>query len=187
MRRPGRPESTSNWRQENCSFYALSRSNQVTTVAPSSSDVVDEHWADVAEHCEQIYAQSGGHDESGKGGELQEVFEERLRRPMGSPMITRYGAGAEGLNKKQSDFQCDVDCELIVYGATRPDSYVTLSGEPIRLRPDGSFTVRLSLSNKRQVIPVVADSSDGLEQRTTVLAVERNTKVMEPVTRDPNE
>ena len=53
------------------------------------------------------------------------------------------------------------------------------------LRPDGSFTVRMSLPDRRQVIPVIASSPDGVEQRTIILAVERNTKVLEPVIRDP--
>jgi hypothetical protein len=44
--------------------------------------------------------------------------------------------------------------------------------------------VRLSLPDRRQVIPIVASSYDGVEQRTTILAVERNTKVMEPRVRD---
>jgi hypothetical protein len=35
------------------------------------------------------------------------------------------------------------------------------------------------------VIPVIASSPDGVEQRTIILAVERNTKVLEPVIRDP--
>jgi len=34
------------------------------------------------------------------------------------------------------------------------------------------------------VIPIVASSCDGVEQRTIILAVERNTKLMEPVIRD---
>ena len=34
---------------------------------------------------------------------------------------------------------------------------------------------------------VVAASADGVEQRTVVLAVERNTKVMEPQIRETNE
>ena len=38
---------------------------------------------------------------------------------------------------------------------------------------------------RRQVIPVIASSSDGVEQRTIILAVERNTKVLGPVNRDP--
>jgi hypothetical protein len=61
---------------------------------------------------------------------------------------------------------------------------VTLHGEPVKLRPDGTFTVRYSLPNCRQVIPAVAASGDGVEQRTIILAVERNTKTLEPVTRE---
>jgi uncharacterized protein len=37
------------------------------------------------------------------------------------------------------------------------------------------------------VIPAVASSANGLEQRTVVLAVERNTKTMEPLVRDAND
>jgi hypothetical protein len=45
----------------------------------------------------------------------------------------------------------------------------------------------MSLPNQRQVIPVVASSPDGAEQRTVILALERNTKVMEPVVREPSD
>ena len=76
---------------------------------------------------------------------------------------------------------------MIVFGATEPDAHVTLQGDPVRLRPDGTFTVRFSLPNCRQVIPAVASSANGLEQRTVVLAVERNTKTMEPLVRDAND
>ena len=69
---------------------------------------------------------------------------------------------------------------MIIFGSTKPDAHVTLSGEPVKLRPDGTFTVRVSMPDRRQVLPVVASSSDGVEQRTIVLAVERNTKRMEP-------
>jgi hypothetical protein len=60
-----------------------------------------------------------------------------------------------------------------------------LKGEPVPLRPDGSFTVRMMLAERRQVIPVIASSPDGVEQRTIILAIERNTKVLEKVIRDP--
>jgi hypothetical protein len=62
-----------------------------------------------------------------------------------------------------------------------------MQGEPIKVQPDGSFHVRFDLPNRRQVIPIVASTKDGVEQRTVVLAVERNTKVMEPVTRESGE
>lgn len=45
----------------------------------------------------------------------------------------------------------------------------------------------MSLPNQRQVIPVVAYAASGAEQRTIVLAVERNTKIMEPVVREASD
>jgi hypothetical protein len=167
-------------------FFLLARSNIVTTPKAGASDSIDENWNQVAENFDKIYAMSGGYAGNGSSGDLQELFEERLRRPMGAPLTTRYGAGMNGFDKRH-DFSFEVDAELIVYGVTEPDAHVTLQGDPVKLRPDGSFTVRFSLPNCRQVIPAVASSADGLEQRTVVLAVERNTKTMEPVSRDANE
>jgi hypothetical protein len=166
-------------------FFQIARSNAVTTPLPGSSDAIDKNWTDVAENYEKIYSQSGGNEDAA-GEDLQEMFEERLRRPMGAPMVTRYGIGAEATLNRRRDFEFEVDAELIIYGTTRPDAHVQLAGEPVKLRNDGSFTVRLSLPDRRQVLPVVASSGDGMEQRTIVLAVERNTKVMEPYVRDPN-
>jgi hypothetical protein len=168
-------------------FFVLARSNVVTTPKAGSSDAIDENWVEVAEDFDKIYAMSGGYAPEGPSAELQELFEERLRRPMGSPMVTRYGAGVEGLLPKKRDFNFELDAELIVYGVTDPGAHVTLQGEPVKLRPDGTFTVRYSMPNCRQVIPAVACSRDGFEQRTIVLAVERNTKTMEPLIRDGND
>ncbi len=168
-------------------FFGLSRSNVVTTPPPGTSDSIDEHWAGVAQDFDKIYAMSGGYSVEGSSHELQELFEERLRRPMGSPMMTRYGEGIEGLFPSKGNFRLEVDAELIVYGVTESNAHVSLRGEPVRLRPDGSFTVRMSLPNQRQVIPVVASAANGGEQRTIVLAIERNTKVMEPILRESND
>lgn len=167
-------------------FFLLARSNVVTTPKAGASDTIDENWSPVAENFDKIYAMSGGYAGNGSSGELQELFEERLRRPMGAPLTTRYVAGMNGFDKKHA-FSFEVDAELIVFGVTEPDAHVTLQGDPVRVRPDGSFTVRFSMPNCRQVIPAVASSADGVEQRTIVLAVERNTKTMEPVVRDGNE
>ena len=168
-------------------FYALVRSNSVETPIPGSKMAIDRNWSDVAEDCDQIYAQSGGFEKNGSGRELRKLFEERLRRPMGSPMETRYGAGAERILNLEQEFKFEVDSELVIFGSASENAYVTLSGEPVKLGPDGTFTVRIKLEDKRYVVPVVANSANGLEQRTTVVAVERNTKTMEPIIREPNE
>lgn len=164
-------------------LFVLARSNTVTTPKAGGSDSIDENWSEVAQNFDKIYAMSGGY-ESHSAGDLQQLFEERLRRPMGSPMVTQYGAGIEGLLPKKRRFHFEVDAELLVFGSTEPNAHVTLQGEPVKLRPDGTFTMRFSLPNCRQVIPAVAASHDGFEQRTIVLAVERNTKAMEPLLRD---
>ena len=175
------------YRASNGKFYAMVKSNSVTTPRPGSTDTLDENWSDVAENAEKIFAQSGGYAEENNSFELQELFEERLQRPMGSPLMSRFGTGADRMVPRRRDFQFDVDAEMIVFGSTKADAHVTLSGEPVKLRPDGSFTVRLAMPDKRQVIPIVAASRDGLEQRTVVIAIERNTKVMEPMIRESSE
>jgi hypothetical protein len=107
---------------------------------------------------------------------------------MGPPVTARFGLGARRLdgahNKREFCFQ--VDAELVIYGVADPGAQVTLRGEPVRLSTDGTFSMRFNLPDRRQVLPVVASSSDGVEQRTIVLAIERNTKVMEPVIREPD-
>jgi hypothetical protein len=165
-------------------FYCLARSNSVTTPPAGTSDSIDENWVDIDENADRIFAMSGGYTPQGTSLELQELLEERLRRPMGTPMQTRYGGGAARVLANTQDLPFAVDAELLVYGVSHPDAHVTLQGEPVPLRPDGSFAVRMSLPDRRQVIPVIASSPDGVEQRTIILAVERNTKTLERVTRD---
>jgi hypothetical protein len=171
----------------NGKFFVITRSNTVTTPRPGSADSIDENWSDVEQNFERIFAQSGGYSEETSSHELQEAIEEKLQRPIGPPISSRFGVGAERILRRRRDFQFDVDAEMVVHGQTKPDAHVTLSGEPVKLREDGSFAVRMALPDKRQVIPVVASSRDGGEQRTIVIAVERNTKVMEPMIRESND
>jgi hypothetical protein len=168
-------------------FYVLARSNIVSTPRAGVSDIIDENWADIDEKkADRIYAMSGGYDPTASSLELKQLFEERLRRPLGSPAITSFGSGS-WLSGRQRKFWFQLDAELIVYGATEPNARVTLQGEPVKLRPDGTFTMRFSLPDSRQILPAVATSADGIEERTIVLAVERNTKELEPMIHDGNE
>jgi hypothetical protein len=169
-------------------FYVLARSNVVTTPRAGVSDVIDENWADIdTKKADRIYAMSGGFDPTASSLELKQLFEERLRRPLGSPAVTSFGSGGLMPGGKGRKFWFQLDAELIVYGATEPNARVTLQGEPVKLRPDGTFTMRFSLPDSRQILPAVATSPDGVEERTIVLAVERNTKQLDPVINDGNE
>lgn len=168
-------------------FHAMARSNCVMTPEPGCRDSLDQTWIDVAENCERIFALSGGYSSEGSTEELQEVLEERLSRPVGGHHLNRYGVGADPVLGGGGQFKLHVEAEMIVYGSTKPGSLVTMSGEPIKLREDGSFSLRMSLPDRRQVLPITSNSADGVMQQTVVLAVERNTKVMEPVLRDSHD
>jgi len=165
-------------------FHALARSNAVTTPTASQADTLDAHWGEIVDDCERIYAMSGGYSPENNSTELQELFEERLQRPMGPP-AARVSGGEQARDEQQPiDFQLEVDAEMIVYGATKPDAYVTLQGEPVKVQADGTFRVRVEMPNKRQVLPIIASAADGSARQTVMMAVERNTKSMEPYGRD---
>ena len=164
-------------------FYVLARSNVVTPPKAGTTEALDVGWSDLdAKKAERIMAMSTGFEASAHP-ELKELFEERLRRPMGAPKDTGFGTGA-ALPGSLKKFFFEIDAELIVYGKTEPNAHVTLQNEPVQLRADGTFTMLFSLPDSRQIIPAVATSIDGVEERTIVLAVERNTKHLDPMIHD---
>jgi hypothetical protein len=163
-------------------FYVLARSNVVTTPKVGVADTLEENWLDVQKTIDRIENPAsigGGNNGHSLAIDLRDLFEERLRRPMNGLSLHGLGAGSLG-----REFHFHIDAELIVFGTTEPNARVTLQGEPVQLRPDGTFTVRFSLPDSRQIIPAVAASADGVEERTIVLAVERNTKELEPMIHD---
>ena len=166
---------------DNGQFHSIGRSNVVSTPKPGTSDAIDNNWSDIAEDYERIYAMSGGGKASTDSRELKELFEERLRRPMNA---TLPAVNIHRVTDLEEVLRFDVDAELIIYGKTDGDASLILNGKPIKLRPDGTFTVRQHMPDRRQVIPLVATTKDGIHERTVVLAVERNTKVMDPVNKE---
>lgn len=168
-------------------FHMLAKSNIVRTPTPGAGEAADDHWSDIARDAERVFALSGGYDSEQETTELQEVFEDRLKRSMGGPQLVQYGSGAETAFRGRGGFHFDLEVELYVYGSTVPDGFVTLNGEPVKLRSDGTFSMRLPFPDRRQVLPAVACSRDGVQQRTVVIAVERNTKVMEPFSKEQDD
>lgn len=167
-------------------FLGLARSNAVSTPIVSQGDTLDAHWGDIVDQCEKVYAMSGGFSPENNSTELQELFEERLRRPMGPPTPRRDTPAADSL-PGTGGVHLEVDAEMLVYGATQPGTCITLQGEPVKVQADGTFRVRVDMPNKRQVLPIIASSAEGVELQTVVIAVERNTKTMEPFGQDTDD
>ena len=162
-------------------FHAISESNIVSTPTAGSSESVDEHWTQAASESEKIFSLSGGYDDERETADMKDMLEERIHRSLGAPALAKLGAGNDSPFRKKNNFHFDMDIEMVLYGSTVPDGYLTLNGEPVTLREDGTFVLRFPFPDRRQVLPAVACSRDGSQTRTIVVAVERNTKIMEPL------
>ncbi|MFQ5734580.1 MAG: DUF4912 domain-containing protein [Planctomycetaceae bacterium] len=92
----------------------------------------------------------------------------------------RRPRSADTAGKVEREFEFRIDAELVLHGQTHPRAELTLLGKPAQQQGDGSFVLRLALEEGRQVIPAVCVTPDGSQRRTIVLAVERNTKHLEP-------
>ena len=167
---------------QNGRFHLIAKSNIVSTPFPGKSDSMKGHWDDIAENYQKFFAMSGGYTPGKTSDELKDLFEQQLRRPMSSPSLSHVSS-THDLGR----LEFNVDAEMIVFGSVDPNATVTMAGEPVKVEPDGSFVVQMSMPDRRQVLPVVACSRDGSQQRTTVLAIEKNTKVLEAVNCDPEE
>jgi hypothetical protein len=176
-------------------FVGLARSLRITAPSDRPSDLMDEEWLSLAGEFEEIYALSGGYRTLTSGGsiELRELLARRLEEMMGSGAVSSFGGvssfgisslgvssfGASGahLAMKRLDrrFWFVLGTELIVYGATEPDATVTCQGRPVKLRPDGTFTLRFALPDGGQHIPCTAVSADRVDTITITPRVEKTT------------
>jgi len=163
-------------------FHILARSNVVTPPKAGTSEVMDDGWASEVKDqtdADRILAMSSGFETANGPPQLKELLDEQFRRPVKEGA---FGAGAAPGKLKKFFF--DIDASLIVIGRTDPQATVTIQNEPVALKPDGSFAMRLNLLDSRQIYPAVATSADGLEEQTIVLAVERNIRRLDPMVHD---
>jgi hypothetical protein len=73
------------------------------------------------------------------------------------------------------EFFMHVHAEVIFYGGTHPDAKVWIDGKQIQLQPDGTFRYHFRFPDAAYGIPIVAESPDGVEQRSASLRFERGT------------
>lgn len=98
------------------------------------------------------------------------IAEANLRFPIRGSSAIRFS----------QDVSLVVEADLSVVGKATPHSHVTCQDQVVPTGPDGSFEVRLALEEGRQVIPLEAISPDGCQSRTVIVAIERNTKTLDP-------
>ncbi len=162
-------------------FAEVAVSNVIKTPRMGVSDVIDDRWMIPDELFEKIFAASGGHDMQASSEELRALLEKRLLEEISSGAVSSIGSWAIREEQRERGFRLWVATELILYGATEPDAHVTIQGKEVKLRGDGTFSLRFALPDGRIDIPVTAVSADEVEERTIDTSVRKKSEEKEPV------
>jgi hypothetical protein len=94
-----------------------------------------------------------------------------------SSLYSGIGASWSGqpFGQPEREFFMHVNAEVIFYGGTDPRAKVTIAGKPVQLQPDGTFRYHFKFPDNDFEIPIVAVSPDGVETRSAVLSLQRDT------------
>lgn len=162
-------------------FFMMARSNVITMGRGSVSSRTDENWMIADEDFWKIYALSGGFHSHGASMsvDMQEQMRQRLSGETSSGAVSSFAGSPTRPKLKQDQFWFRLDCELIVYGATEPDAEVTLAGQQMQLRPDGTFTARFALPDGIQIIEAKAISASRKYEKIITPTVSRSTTTLQ--------
>ncbi len=112
-------------------------------------------------------------------GEVMGFLQEQMKRSIASAPTSGAPAGT-----KNSKLLLNMEAEVHVTGTTAPNARVLVKGEPVRLKPEGTFFVKMKLDDGRMILPATAVSADGREEKTVILALERHTRYIDPNDRE---
>jgi hypothetical protein len=110
-------------------------------------------------------------DEIIRGELTHKAFLRKIRSGSSEEMIVEEGASVHEERKRKFFFE--IGTELIVYGRTESDAQVTLNGKEVKLRSDGTFSLRYVLNDGNIPLDFKAHSKNGIDKRSIKTSVER--------------
>lgn len=143
-------------------FLLLVRSNRVMAPRFGPSDLIDENWMTTDEHYWQLFGAAAGIGLGSSPSAWAKLAPQQLFSPgwtSGSLWAPNRPAAIKG-------FWCRVNTDVIIHGATEPQSTVIVQGQSVTVRKDGSFSLRLALPEGTQAVTVDVTSPDGRSVRT---------------------
>lgn len=164
------------------SFIGIVKTNTVNLPAGRVSDVTDEKWMAVTADFDKLL-QLSGVEYIGKGsGEVAKSLAQRwemlravFSRASSWGVSSMSSQALQRSGPRQKKFWLAADCELILYGATEPDAFVTVAGRKVNLNPDGTFSMRFALPDGLADLPIRARSRDEADTREIAIKVTRAT------------
>jgi len=188
------PETDAEWVaelgifDEQGEYVPVVASNVVRTPRDTMSPDTDAEWMVIEETFRKIYESSGGlriRDGWRGSEELWRHLQKQIYPSLagaeqfgGSGVVAGSGGVAAGgkAAKNQEGFWLRAEAELVLYGATEPTATVTVNGEPVKLTPDGSFSLRFALPDGEQKLVIRAVSADERHERMITKIVKKLTK-----------
>lgn len=142
-------------------FCPLIHSNAVKTPAATISEEVDEKWMVIEKVFQNIYGMAANPaDPQSNSAQLRESVMRKIHESLQSSVSSSSVTSAAPVRQRNDKFWFVVNTDLIIYGATEPGAKVTLLGEPVSLKPDGTFSMRFALPDGEQKLECKAISSD---------------------------
>ena len=161
-------------------FLMLVRSNRVNTPPDGPADVIDEQWRVSDEAFTQLFhgPLTPGASPSAGWAKLIDHLSSSARSSAALTTAPRPPA-MHGLWVR-------ADTDLVVYGRTEPKARLTIDGQAVPVRPDGSFSFRAALPAGSQTIAITVTSPDGRQAHTVtpVIALQRETRADRPAEAD---
>ena len=161
-------------------FISLVKTNTVNLPAGHVSEVTDENWIAVTADFDKLL-QLSGVEYIGKGsGDVAKSLAQRweMLRSVFS-RASSWGVSSMSSQAMQKPelkkFRLVADCELILYGATEPDAFVTVSGRKVHLNPDGTFSMRFAFPDGGMELPIKAVSKDETDSKELAIKATRET------------
>jgi len=94
-----------------------------------------------------------------------------------APVQTPGASSPQGVQAAAPpQFWLKVNAEVVIYGATEPGARLVFAGQPLQLRPDGTFSCRLALPDGNFEVVLSAASSQTDDRREAKLKLSRRTE-----------
>ncbi len=147
-------------------FLLLARSNRVTAPRFGPSDVIDEAWATSEELYWKLFGTTAGVGMGSSPSGWAHLLSQQMLG--GGSSASLFG---QSRHSAVQGFWCRADTDLIIHGATEPRSTVIVQGQPVTVRKDGTFSLRVALPEGTQSVTIEATSPDGRHTKTVTPVV----------------
>lgn len=148
-------------------FLLLARSNRVTTPRFGPSEVIDEAWVTTDETYWKLLNRWAG---LGPGSSPLE-WSRAMAHAVSSDQWSSVNVAGRARPSVLRGFWCRINADLVIHGATEPKASVMIQGQPVSVRRDGTFGLRLALPEGVQTITIEVTSADGRQVRTVTPVV----------------